>query len=130
MTAANIVRPHVVTAECLRLRFGTWADIRVSREKIETAAVSHRAAPGKTISVVNDERGRHPQHRRRALGHTATRAPYTAEPIGEQLALGVAGMTNVEVRLTGPTVLDLGGAAARCEPSASRPTIRGRPCMC
>jgi hypothetical protein len=79
MTAANIVRPHVVTAECLRLRFGTWADIRVSREKIETAAVSHRAAPGKTISVV-----------------------------GEQLALGVAGMTNVELRLTGPTVLDLG----------------------
>jgi|GEM_PF-845068 putative SOS response-associated peptidase YedK len=57
MTAANIVRPHVVTAECLRLRFGTWADIRVSREKIETAAVSHRAAPGKTISVVTTNEG-------------------------------------------------------------------------
>ena len=79
MIAANSVRPHVVTPNQLRLRSGIWADVRIPMDRIATVTTRHREAPNKTLAVVGDE-----------------------------LTMGVAGMTNVEVRLAGPTLVDAG----------------------
>ncbi|MCZ2814872.1 hypothetical protein [Modestobacter sp. VKM Ac-2984] len=83
MAAANVVRPHVVTWEVLRLRAATFADVRVPLDRVASVAVRRRPAPDRTISVADDE-----------------------------LVLGVSGSTGVEVRLTGPTTIGLGRRSA------------------
>ena len=79
MTAANTVRPHVLTADQLRLRSGSWADVRVPVHRVATALAQTRHAPSSVVSVTGDE-----------------------------LVMGVAGTTNVEVRLVGPTPISTG----------------------
>lgn len=83
VAAANVVRPHVVTGEVLRLRSATFADVRVPLDRVASVAVRRRPAPDRTISVADAE-----------------------------LVLGISGSTGVEVRLTGPTTTGLGRGSA------------------
>jgi hypothetical protein len=79
LAAANVVRPHLVTAADLRLRSGTWADVPVPLDRIATVTARRRAAPDRTVSVVDDA-----------------------------LVLGIGGGTTVDVELREPTVLPVG----------------------
>lgn len=78
MTAAVVVRPHLVGAGELRLRAGTWADVRVPLDRVAAARARVRTAPGRPTVVE------------------------------QELVIGVLGATDVDVRLTGPTSVRLG----------------------
>lgn len=77
MIAANHVRPHVLTAQQLRLRSGTWADIRIPLVPGAHVTTRHRDAGTKTVTVD-----------------------------GDVLAMGVGGMTNVEIAFGEPIEVD------------------------
>lgn len=77
ITAANIVRPHVVTAEHLRLRFGTFAEVQIPLDRVATAAVRRRDAPSSKALLLD----------------------------AGVLVIGVSGTTDVDVDLTQPTVV-------------------------
>lgn len=71
--AASATRPHVVTAEELRIRYGSYFDLRVPRELIASVKVSRNYNARGVIKVAD--------------GH---------------LTLGVDAQTNLIVNLTGP----------------------------
>lgn len=77
MTAGNIVRPHVIGDGELRLRFGTRADAQIPLDRVLSARVQLRSAPGSKVLLLHDG----------------------------ALVMAVSGMTNVDVQLTEPTVL-------------------------
>jgi hypothetical protein len=79
LAAANVVRPHLVTAHDLRLRSGTWADVAVPLDRVATVTARRRAAPDRTVAVVD-----------------------------EVLTMGIGGGTTVDVALREPTLLTVG----------------------
>lgn len=83
IVASNTVRPHVVTADTLRLRAGSWADVRVPLDAVADARARLGDAPNRSVAVV-----------------------------GDALVMGVAGATTVEVRLRDEVLLDLGRRSA------------------
>jgi hypothetical protein len=73
LAAACVTRPHVVTVDELRIRYGTYFDLRVPRDLIAAVHTSRRYDEGKMVSA---EDGR--------------------------LSVAVASQTNVTIELTEP----------------------------
>jgi hypothetical protein len=79
LAAANVVRPHLLSARELQLRSGTWADVAVPLDRVATVTARRRAAPDRTVAVD-----------------------------GEVLTMGIGGGTTVEVALREPITLTVG----------------------
>ncbi|MEV0622959.1 hypothetical protein AB0I81_57245 [Nonomuraea sp. NPDC050404] len=73
MAAGSVTRPHVVTADELRIRYGHYFDLRVPRELITSVRTSRNYNETSMVSVK-----------------------------GERLALAVSSQTNVTVELSEP----------------------------
>jgi hypothetical protein len=80
LVAGTVVRPHVVTAEAVRLRSGGSLEVAVPLARVAAVRARRHDAPGRTLAVA-----------------------------GEVLALAVAGQTTVEVDLDGPVALAVPG---------------------
>ncbi|MEW9552697.1 hypothetical protein [Nonomuraea sp. NPDC050783] len=52
--AASATRPHVVTAEELRIRYGAYVDVRVPRELIASVGVSRNYDARRVIEITDD----------------------------------------------------------------------------
>jgi hypothetical protein len=78
--ADTVVRPHLVTADALRLRSGAWVGVSVPLDRVVAVRARRHDASGPTLTTD-----------------------------GEVLALAVAGETTVEVELDGPVPLTVSG---------------------
>lgn len=90
ITAANIVRPHVVTAGRLRLRSGTFADVQIPLDRVATATVRRRDAPSSKALLLD----------------------------AGVLVIGVSGTTDADVDLIEPPVVQTSRGA--CTAHAAR----------
>ncbi|MGP3964338.1 hypothetical protein ACTWPT_51095 [Nonomuraea sp. 3N208] len=53
LAAASVTRPHVITADELRIRYGAYLDLRVPRERIAAVRTSRNDNEGSMVSVKN-----------------------------------------------------------------------------